>query len=551
MQEEENEPPAKQVSCLTPHDVIRSLDMRQILEIKAPNIDQNMIQLISSMINNTNVTTHGRRWDRSVIQFALQFWCRSPQAYIDVSSTGYMILPSVSLLQHYKNIIEQGPGFNTQVLKWMLDTARSKNLPKHAYNGGLLFDEMSIQPDLQMDNKGSCYKLVGSADYGHDGNHIEVIRKGQKSLSLASHVLQLEFLGHTGFKFPLAHFPTVQAEAYHLYTIFWDAIRHLNKLEFNVTFCLFDGASANRKFLKMLFDGKDPEDNKMVIANIFNPESNGIVVSTEPKHIIKRLRNNILVSGDDSNCTRKLSWRGHFINWNHWKEAYQWDKTMNKEMTRVHHKLTDEHMNVSDAGKMRNHLAEECLGKEMLHLMVVYQRQLLNGGRHLTGSIELLRHTSTMVSIFNDDRPVTDMSDTRLCDIVDVKAWFKEWEREVKAMSTLKASDRNRHMMSAETMEDVRFCITGFISITEARIAEGFSVMPSRINSDVVENFFCQQRSRNGDNTNPTYLQYCKNVNTISLGQTSKGRARKSNVGLKGAEPFNFHPPTTKTGLRL
>ena len=39
-QEEEHESAAKQVSSLTPHDVVRSLDMRQILEIKAPNIDQ-------------------------------------------------------------------------------------------------------------------------------------------------------------------------------------------------------------------------------------------------------------------------------------------------------------------------------------------------------------------------------------------------------------------------------------------------------------------------------------------------------------------------------
>ena len=66
-----------------------------------------------------------------------------------------------------------------------------------------------------------------------------------------------------------------------------EAIRHLNKLEINITFYLFDGASANRKFLKMLFDGKDQEDSKMAITNIFNPENNGIVVSSEPKHTIK------------------------------------------------------------------------------------------------------------------------------------------------------------------------------------------------------------------------------------------------------------------------
>ena len=96
-------------------------------------------------------------------------------------------------------------------------------------------------------------------------------------------------------------------------------------------------------------------------------------------------------------------------------------------------------------------------------------------------------------------------------------------------------------IMSHETMEDITFC-TSFITLCEMRISIGQS-LPSRINSDVVENV-CQQRARNGDNTNPTYLQYCKNINTITLSQNSKSKSKKSNAGMKGAMPYGFTKPT-------
>lgn len=65
------------------------------------------------------------------------------------------------------------------------------------------------------------------------------------------------------------------------------------------------------------------------------------------------------------------------------------------------------------------------------------------------------------------------------------------------------------------------------------------SIIPSRIiNSDVIENMFCQQRTlRNGANTNPTYLGYCYLVNSVILASVS----RKSNVrgGEGGQLPMN------------
>lgn len=56
------------------------------------------------------------------------------------------------------------------------------------------------------------------------------------------------------------------------------------------------------------------------------------------------------------------------------------------------------------------------------------------------------------------------------------------------------------------------------------------SIIPCRLNSDVVENVFGQQRTlHNGANTNPTHLGYCYSMNSVILGRATI--SRKSNTG--------------------
>lgn len=60
------------------------------------------------------------------------------------------------------------------------------------------------------------------------------------------------------------------------------------------------------------------------------------------------------------------------------------------------------------------------------------------------------------------------------------------------------------------------------------------SIIPSRVNSDVIRNIFCQQRTiHNGANTNPTYLGNCHSVKSVILGQTSINRLSHAGGTLK------------------
>jgi len=138
-------------------------------------------------------------------------------------------------------------------------------------------------------------------------------------------------------------------------------------------------------------------------------------------------------------------------------------------------------------------------------------------------------------------RPIVDMGDIRLRQNMEALVWFQEWERSVSQDTSLSPSVKCKHLMSAQTREDMSSCIIGFDELCRKQLVNNFaSIIPGRMNSDAIEDMFCQQRGLyNGANSNPTYSQYSKTLNTIILGQTTI--SRKSNAGTRhSAEPLNF-----------
>lgn len=97
-----------------------------------------------------------------------------------------------------------------------------------------------------------------------------------------------------------------------------------------------------------------------------------------------------------------------------------------------------------------------------------------------------------------------------------------------------------------ETREDLDFMFHGVMSLiklcTETLHAE---IVPSRLNSDIIENVFCQQRSLyHGATTNPTYNSYRTGINSVLLGQALV--SKKCNSGGISANPFDAEIPSKK-----
>ena len=133
------------------------------------------------------------------------------------------------------------------------------------------------------------------------------------------------------------------------------------------------------------------------------------------------------------------------------------------------------------------------------------------------------------------------MADSRLVENDKCLQWLQDWQSEVKGRKDLKAAERNKLFLSDKTMNDVTSCILGFKALCSFSFQAhpGCNVSAYRVNSDLVENIFCQQRGRNGQNDNPTYAQYGPSINSILLGQSTT--TKKSNTGK--VDRYAFYKP--------
>jgi hypothetical protein len=153
-------------------------------------------------------------------------------------------------------------------------------------------------------------------------------------------------------------------------------------------------------------------------------------------------------------------------------------------------------------------------------------------------AIEFLEVTSTLIENLNSHQGYASMADRRFGENERTLIWLQEWEAEVDSTQGLNATEINKLIISKKTMFDVSSCIIGFKEFCKCTFNEhpGCTVYAHRLNSNIVENIFCQQRGRNGQNDNPTYLQYGPTMNSILLGQSTT--TKKSNTGNVECLPF-------------
>ena len=526
-------------SCQPPES--KSEDSLSMLQNLFPGCSEVMLKLLSvqsKICCEPAKDPRTRRWDKDIVQVCLTLWNRSPQAYASLSSSGMLFLPSINLLQRYKNCFDQTSGLNYNMLTWMFKEAKRLNVDMR---GGLILDEMAVQDDLKMSFYGGKNTVDGLVDMGSLAEDLYLLNQHKNELRVATHVLQFLFLSYDGFRFPFAYFPSTGANVSELYLTMWEAIAKLATYDFTIDYVCLDGASNNRALQMLHFESKDEAKSKNFTAT--NPYGdNQVTLIMDYSHNIKKLRNNINASGNHELCTRKLSIDDKFIVWNHWMEAFLWDRSHNS--MRVHQKLTNEHIFLTNVSKMRNHLAEEVLNKDMLHLMKVYQQSLAEGS-YLNKTVELLEHTSAIIELFRDRRPISDLSDARLDCLRNFENWLEAWSQSLNDLNDISASVRARMFLSRETYSDLISMIRGFSELCTKRIKHHErSLVPAGLNSDVIENIFCQQRTIcHGSNTNPTVHQYKYAINATILGQNAVSKKSNASSKKRSIEPFKISKP--------
>lgn len=503
-----------------------------------PNANEEMIEILLSQAKNISRDPKGRRWSKGIIAVCLQWYCRSPQSYQAFRDSKYLVLPSPSMLVLYKNRVKQEVGFDKDVFKWMHEEAKRRNLPEGGWTGGIILDEMSIQSDIQISKSGDMVELSGLVEAGEEGNICNVIRTGKKDKTVGTHVLQMVFLGISGFRFPFSHFITDGIQAPELYTLFWEAVDKLQTFGFNVVYTCMDGAQSNRSFMKYNIGEASTTFTSPCPCSL-----GSMIFMMDVSHVIKKIRNNVLKSGVQKQSTRLLTLpSSHTVQWQMFIDCFHWDKS---NAFQLHKKLTNEHLFPSTQSKMRNHLADEVLNNDMLHLMLQYKLYLGPKGCVLDGAIEFLRQTSKLIEMFRGMRPVRSTDDERLHDLQGINDWFLTWESTVNTNKELSSKEKSAQLMSYQCHEDIHACLIGFLKLCGIILKKGTTVFitPALINSDVIENTFNQMRSTyNGANSNPNALQYRRTLNSIVLGQKSVSMKANAGKTRDGAFLFNCNP---------
>ena len=128
-----------------------------------------------------------------------------------------------------------------------------------------------------------------------------------------------------------------------------------------------------------------------------------------------------------------------------------------------------------------------------------------------------------MIEIFRD------INDKRLEKLSEIDRWLINWSETVESVDAPEC-EKSKMFLTKETFQDVISMLRGFRQICIKRIqTDQKSVIPAGINSDIVENFFCQQRTIGHRSTaNPNVLQYKYGINSTILSQSAV--SKKSNA---------------------
>ena len=138
---------------------------------------------------------------------------------------------------------------------------------------------------------------------------------------------------------------------------------------------------------------------------------------SDPSHLIKKLRNNILSSGFGDKFTRTLCKGGNYILWAHIRSAYERDRQRYNYFT----KLRKSHMETDSLSKMRVKLAVETLSP-----IVAAEMENSHEVCETASTQQFIRNRSKLWEVFNDANSISSLQDARVQRLREVTEYFEE-----------------------------------------------------------------------------------------------------------------------------
>ena len=229
-----------------------------------------------------------------------------------------MKLPSERTLRDYTHWTKVTSGFQPSSFERLLVDMKYNELEEWQKFAVLLHDEVKIKSDLVYCKHTG--ELIGFANLGEINNVLLDFEKHCQENTdpmpdLATYMLVFMVRGITiRLEYPLAHFPChggITADS--IFPLVWDAVRHLETIGIKVVASTSDGASTNRRFVKI---HKPPKSAKGLVIyktkNIYSEDGRNLFFIADVPHLMKTVRNNWENSGWNKK-TRQL-WVILFVN---------------------------------------------------------------------------------------------------------------------------------------------------------------------------------------------------------------------------------------------
>ena len=245
------------------------------------------------------------RWHPMMIRWCLSLKLLSSASYRALRSSSLLVLPSERTLRDYTHVVKAKPGFHPGIDEQLCRDAKIDSIPEYQKYVCLVFDEIKVKEDLVYDKHSAS--LLGFVKIGEVNDHLSKFEENASSdtpkPNLATHVLTFMVSGIlSNLEFPYVSFPCSSVSGDQLYSLVWGCVRRLEACGFKVVALTCDGASANRKFLKL---HKDSQGITYKTKNPYADEDRPVFFISDPPHLIKTVRN-CWANSHSHSCTRNL-----------------------------------------------------------------------------------------------------------------------------------------------------------------------------------------------------------------------------------------------------
>eukprot|EP00731_Ephydatia_muelleri_P011895 Em0006g789a len=356
---------------------------------------------------------------------------------------------------------------------------------------------MFIREDLVYDKTND--ELIGFTDLGDINNHLVAYEKclnEDTCPTVANSMLVFMVCSFfTQMKYPYVQFPCANVSGDLLFAPIWEAVFRLERCGFKVLTITFDGAAANRRFLKLM----GSEKVLFKVINKYSLEKRPLFFFSDPPHLLKTTRNCL------ASKARHLWCNGSDILFQHITDMYYRDREKSMGLLLLP-KIKLEHIQLTPFSRMRVDLAAQLLSETVAKALVLSgDPAVQETAKFVTmfdkffDALNVSNYTSGVNKRKVFQQPYRSGDDFRL-------KWLKEeflvfldtWEQSVQARPGFSASEKQKMLLSPQTLLGLRITVNSFIGLVQYLFTlEGVeSFLSQRIGQDPLEKFFGCQRQR-------------------------------------------------------